>query len=375
MSTTISKRLLGSVVAGLTALALLAGCAGGSAQVDSDAPSGAVTEEYSGQAPQDGAAGDSSQAEPAPQAPGDESQVAERDVITTTSADIRVEDVPGSVGKLEQLVTKHDGRIEARTERVNDAVPEAYLTVRIPADQNDAFLTELKELGEVMQIETQALDVTLERVDLESRISSLKSSIASLEAMLEKATNVEDMLDIEQELGDRQAELQSLEAQLEVLSEDVAMSTVYVNLSSSASPQPIDEPSGFWGGLVKGWNDFVASLNEFVTDFGYAIPGLVLLLVILGLLWLFVGRPIVRRARKRAAVRGEQLDARPEWPGPGAAGAGAAAQATPDRQQRPEPEHAEAATAGEPSDAPDASDASDASTNRDSGMPPLPKVD
>lgn len=304
MTTSISKRLFSGAIAGLATLALLTGCAA-AGEISADRGervepnSGSSTEESQQEYSPD-AAGDSSQSEASPQAPGDDtsgdqSEVAHRDVITTTSADIRVEDVPGSVGKLEQLVEKHDGRIEARTERTNDEVPEAYLTIRIPAEKNDAFLTELKELGEVMQIESQALDVTLQKVDLESRVSSLQSSIASLEAMLEKATNVEDMLDIEQELSDRQAELQSLEAQLEVLSEDVAMSTVYVNLTTNATPQPIDEPTGFFAGLVEGWNDFVESLNDFVTDFGYALPGLALLVIILALIWFLVIRPLWKR--------------------------------------------------------------------------------
>lgn len=293
------------LVASIATLALLTGCAafGGSGSDSGDRTttnSQSNSEEFVEDTGESGASADSAPSEAAPSAPGDDSQLAERDIITTTSADIRVEDVPGSIGKLEQLVTKYDGRVEARTERTSDAVPEAYLTIRIPADQNDAFITELKELGEVMQLESQALDVTLERVDLDARISSLQSSIASLEAMLEQATNVEDMLDIEQELSERQAELQSLEAQLKVLSEDVAMSTVYVNLSTDATPQPIDEPSGFFAGLVEGWNDFVESLNNFVTDFGYALPGLVLLLIILALLWFLVIRPFVKRARSRS---------------------------------------------------------------------------
>ncbi|KAB1643165.1 DUF4349 domain-containing protein [Gulosibacter chungangensis] len=305
MSTSTSQRLMGGLVAGLATLALLTGCAGAGGSTESDRGErseeySAPSEEFVDEAPMDGAAEDSEQSEAGGAAPSDTNTVADRDIITTTSADVRVEDVPGSVSKLEQLVAKYDGRIEARTERTNDTVPEAYLTIRVPAEHNDAFLTELKELGEVTQIESFAVDVTLDKVDLESRISSLQSSIASLESMLEQATNVEDMLDIEQELSQRQAELQSLEAQLEVLSEDVAMSTVYVNLTTNATPQPIDEPTGFFAGLVKGWNDFVDSLNDFVTDFGYALPGLALLLIILAALWFFVIRPIWKRLRKQA---------------------------------------------------------------------------
>ncbi len=349
MSTSTSQRLLGGLVAGIATLALLTGCAasGSSDSATREQYSGRYTEDYAQEAPQGAAPQDGDSADSAePAAPGDGNTVADRDIITTTSADIRVEDVPGSVSKLEQLVAKYDGRVEARTERTNDEVPEAYLTIRIPAAQNDAFLTELKELGEVMQIESQAIDVTLEKVDLESRVSSLQSSIASLETMLEQATNVEDMLDIEQELSDRQAELQSLEAQLQVLSEDVAMSTVYVNITTDATPKPIDEPSGFFAGLAEGWNDFVESLNDFVTDFGYAFPGLVLFLIILAALWFFVARPIWKRVRKHMLAEPSQ---------PAEAG----------QPSEPSVLHAQGAPAAPNHPAPP----------NDSALPPLPKLD
>ncbi|MGO1539323.1 MAG: DUF4349 domain-containing protein, partial [Leucobacter sp.] len=308
MSTSTSNRLVRGMVAALATLAVLTGCASGGTEGSSRGDTSAPAQEYAQEpAPEDGAGGsaqDSEQAESDPQAPGDSTAVADRAIITTTSASIRVEDVPGSVGMLEQLVSKHDGRIEARTERTTDQVPEAQLTVRIPAANHDAFIAELKELGEVVTLESNAEDVTLEQVDLESRISSLESSIASLEAMLEAATTVEDMLEVEGELSDRQAELQSLQAQHEVLSEDVALSTVHVNFSSDAEPEPIDEePTGFFAGLGEGWNDFVESLNDFITDFGYALPGLALLIIILALIWLFVVRPIWRRIRAATAQK------------------------------------------------------------------------
>ncbi|SJM70659.1 DUF4349 domain-containing protein [Gulosibacter sp. 10] len=375
MDTSRTSRLLGGVLAGLATIALLAGCsAGGGAGESSgvpDRPSEQFAEDYAPESQDAETAPDAGDGA-APEAPVEDGAVEDgavedRAIITTTSSSIRVQDVPGSVAMLEELVKKYDGRVESRAERTSDDVPEAQLTIRVPADQHDAFVAELKGLGEVMYVESAAEDVTLVKVDLESRIESLKSSLVSLRGMLEEATTVEDMLEVEREIADREAELQSLEAQFQVLSEDVAMSTVHVTLSTDAKPTPIDEPSGFFAGLVEGWNDFVDSLSEFVTDLGYALPGLLLFVLILAAIWFFLIRRLWRLARRRLAGGEPGADADAGDSASSAAGSPEAGR-DPEAAQEPEREpvpHAAAQERGEETGGED---------DRDEPLPPLPPL-
>ncbi|WP_181064214.1 DUF4349 domain-containing protein [Pseudoclavibacter sp. AY1F1] len=288
-----SYRRLGAATAIALSALLLAGCAssGTSASESAGAPQG-LAQEYAG-----------------PEAMSDASQE-NRDVVTTGYVGIQTGDVPGAREKVEALVEARDGRIDARSETGGDSI-SAQLTARVPAADYDTFITELREVGEVVSVETTAVDVTLQKTDLASRVATLEASVTSLRGMLSSATEVDDLLAIETTLTERTSELQSLRAQLEVLEESIAYSTVSISISSDA-PSPGDEPAGFLAGLQDGMAALFRGFAAFWTAFGFALPGLVLLAVFGAAAWLIV-RLSLKRAASRAARR---ADARPVPPGP-----------------------------------------------------------
>lgn len=305
------RRLLASLTGGLALVGLLTACAVGPG-ASSSAGDQQVSDPQQDYAPSDGGAQD----EAAPQEQtGDSGTTAERAVITTTSAYVTVTDVPGAVSALRGLTDKYGGYIEARDESLDSSRPSSNVTVRVPAEDHDAFVAELSEFGDVTSLQSSAQDVTMEKVDLESRISALESSITSLEAMLEATDNVTELLEVEEKLSERQAELQSLESQLEVLDDDVAMSTVTVNFSTEYTSPDDDNGGTFLDGLGQGWHDFVSSLGRFVQGLGYAIPGLVIFALIISVLWFAVIRRLIRRARRgRGGARPGRANPGPQGP-------------------------------------------------------------
>lgn len=278
------RRLTAATALALSAL-LLTGCASGllssseSASDSAGAPQGiAPQEEYSGLEPM----ADSAQSE--------------RDIVTTGFVGIQTGDVPGVREQVEALVEARDGRIEARSETGGDYV-SAQVTARVPAADYDAFITELRDVGDVVSVETSAVDVTLQKTDMASRVATLEASVTSLRAMLSAATEVDDLLAIETTLTERSGELQSLRAQLEVLEESVAYSTVSISISSDA-PAPGEEPAGFLAGLKDGMDALLRGFASFWTGLGFALPGLVLLALLGAAAWL-----IVRLSKRAAATR------------------------------------------------------------------------
>ncbi|PPG39663.1 hypothetical protein C5C17_12935 [Pseudoclavibacter sp. RFBA6] len=280
MRTTL-RRLGAATALTLTAL-LLAGCANGYSSTESAGAPQGVAQEDAGQAPMAGAAEEN------------------RDVVTTGYVGIQTGDVPGVREQVEALVEARDGRIDARSETGGDVI-SAQLTARVPAEDYDAFITELREVGEVVSVETSAVDVTLQKTDMASRVATLEASVTSLRGMLSSATEVDDLLAIETTLTERTGELQSLRAQLEVLEESIASSTVSISISSDA-PSPGGEPAGFLAGLRDGMAALFRGFAAFWTAFGFALPGLVLLTVLGAAAWLIV-RLSVKGARTRAARR------------------------------------------------------------------------
>jgi len=263
-----------AAAAAITAL-LLAGCtAGGSSDSGAppvDMPSGEVAPEpgpVEGQAAEDAAGGTSEQ------------QVADRSVITTGWVSITVVDPVAGAASAADLAEEAGGRVDSRTENpgTDSQPPSASLTLRIPADELDEFVDELRELGTVNSVSMNASDVTQQRQDLDARIDALTASVDRLRELLGTATTITDLIAIESELTTRQAELDSLTQQRDFLVDQVDFSTITVDLvTEEVAPDP--KPDDFWSGIVAGWNALVAFANWLGIAVGVMLPWLGVALV------------------------------------------------------------------------------------------------
>jgi hypothetical protein len=103
---------------------------------------------------------------------------------------------------------------------------------------------------------------------------------------------------IESELASREADLDALTSRLAVLRDQVAMSTLSVDLRGPAAPPVVvDEPApaGWSSGLAAGWAGLQAVGTAAAAVAGFLLPMLPLVAVVLGLVW--VVRRVVRGRR------------------------------------------------------------------------------
>jgi len=228
------------------------------------------------------------------------SSTIDRSVIVTGDMYITVEDPIAAADRAADIVLSVGGRIDARDETApnEEFGGSAWLRLRIPSDELDAVVDDLRELGIVDYFSTDSYDVTTEVTDLEIEISTLRTSIARIEALLLDAENLYDIILLEDELASRQSRLESLEARQRGLEDQVSMSTI--DLSLTTEPIEIveedDSPQSFWDGLVAGWEALIGFLAGVMTVVGVLLPWIALLAVIA----LAVILPI--RARRKARV-------------------------------------------------------------------------
>jgi len=217
----------------------------------------------------------------------------DREVVTTGSAIVTVSDTSKAANRFTAWVEKHGGRVDARSEsRDDEGHTSAQLTARIPSKQITAAIAELRKTGEITSVDLQRDDVTAQGADLDGRIKALKLSIARLEKILERAGSSSEVIEAETALSQRQQELESLQLQRRSLTDQVALSTLSVSFEQEGKPGAV-APGGFRGGLIKGWNALIDTVNAIVTAAGAAIPWLGIGAVA-GLLWWGI-----RRARRR----------------------------------------------------------------------------
>ncbi|MBF6416720.1 DUF4349 domain-containing protein [Nocardia cyriacigeorgica] len=226
---------------------------------------------------------------------------ADRKEVITGQVELVSADPIDAAGKVTAQVTALRGRVDSRTERpgTDDNVPSARLTVRIPAEHTDDFIAGLGDIGEVTEVSTNRDDVTMQWQDLDARIKALQASVDRLRVLMAEATNTADLLAAEQALSSRQAELDSLTGQKRLLDDQIALSTLTIEISSTRT-EPEEGPTNFWDGIVSGWNSLVDWLKDAVVFLGKAVPWIGFLAVIGAVVWVIVR--LARRPRRAKAA-------------------------------------------------------------------------
>ena len=84
----------------------------------------------------------------------------------------------------------------------------AWLTLRIPAERLDGFVTIVEELGNVTSKRESVEDITLKYVDVASHKEALKTEQERLMTLLDQAESMEDIIAIESRLSEVRYELQ-----------------------------------------------------------------------------------------------------------------------------------------------------------------------
>lgn len=295
------RTLLATAATGLLVAALAAcsgggaGESGGSAVQDGAAPRSEVVSPDGAQDVTDAAAGAVGLGE-------SRQEAVDRELVTTGTATLAVDDPFDAAEEIARLVEDAGGRVEARDERAptDDETGSASMTLRIPADRVSATLDALDALGEVRDRHVETVDVTGTAQDLDARIQALRTSTDRLRELMAEADRTADLIEIESELSTRQAELDSAVSERNRLSDEVAMSTLHVEIVAEGTPAAQARPDGFLGGLSAGWSALVSTFNVVVLILGAVIPWLALgglvLLVVVGI------RRQVARSRRPGAT-------------------------------------------------------------------------
>ena len=117
----------------------------------------------------------------------------------------------------------------------------ASLTMRVPAEQLDAFLTGVEAYGRITSRSETTEDMTEQYSDNEMRIQTLRTKMERLQTLLSQAENVSDMLKIESVIADTQYDLDRLEGRQLNIDRRVDMSYVYVNVQESVVQDDVDD--------------------------------------------------------------------------------------------------------------------------------------
>ena len=173
-----------------------------------------------------------------------------------------------------------------------------YFTIRIPAENLDKFIGEVSDSGNVTFKNVSAEDVSLQYVDVEAHLDSLRNEKAAFEKLLDNAYTVDEIMNVQDRISQLQAQIDSYERQRRILSGRVSYSTVNI---TAVERRDIDHPVReafsikFGERLLEGVESAVnIAVNIIVTIPSIIVIGFFVVIAIL----------IIRRIKK--SITGEQ---------------------------------------------------------------------
>lgn len=232
-----------------------------------------------------------------------------RHVIRTGSIDLAVSDTRETIKEIRSIVKKGDGIISSSyIYEIREGQYGAYLTLRIPEKLFDAVMEQLEAFGKATNIQTGLDDVTMQYVDLESRLNNQKAQEVRLVEILEMAETVEEVLEVERELYRIRGEIEVMTAQFTYLQDQVSYATINLSLEEEENPTENISPGAFdnFGGRIM--QAFIGSINFVLNAFSkvtIAFSALLPVLIVLGLP-IFLIILLVRKLTKRKQAAEEK---------------------------------------------------------------------
>ncbi|MXM66443.1 DUF4349 domain-containing protein [Streptomyces sp. HUCO-GS316] len=212
-------------------------------------------------------------------------------IIRTATLTVQVKDVAESLDEA-RTTTENAGGYVGRESTSRDDEGNEYTRVvlRVPVEQYDEVLTELEGAGKLLERTSKAQDVTDQVVDVESRITSQRASVARIRELMDRATRLTDVVTLEGELSTRQADLEALLARQASLKDRTSLATITLSLSEKPVQKPVeDDDPGIVDALTGGWGAFVTMLRWIAVAVAAVLPFAAVAALIV-LLWLRVVR-------------------------------------------------------------------------------------
>jgi Domain of unknown function (DUF4349)/Putative zinc-finger len=229
-------------------------------------------------------------------------------IARNISLSVIVKDFAFSRTALDAILARHNGY----SAQLNVNTPEGsartlQASLRIPATQLAAAITDLKSLGRVESETQNGEEVTQQHADLVARLRNSRETEQRLQAILVQRTGkISDVLAVEQEMARVRGEIEQMEAEQKSLEHRVDFATIDLSLGEEYKAQ-LNSPSSststrFHNAVITGYRDALETVIGIVLFFAHVTPSL--------LVWLALLLPVawfLRRRWLRARAIGDSI--------------------------------------------------------------------
>ncbi len=168
----------------------------------------------------------------------------------------------------------------------------ANFTVRIPSIHFDDAMAQAGDFGRVTERSVNSQDVSDNYYDLEARLKTKYIMRDKLSGYLSQAKDIKDLLEIERQLNSVLEEIDSTESRFKRLAGQVDYSTIYINMQFERGK---DEGGIILPNVKDSWNEFVSNVIGFFWGllkvlFYIVIFGIPVVAVVAFFFWLLFGK-------------------------------------------------------------------------------------
>lgn len=192
-------------------------------------------------------------------------------LIKRVNMDAETEDLEALLPQLLAEISALGGYVESQ-EIFNGSSYASYrhrnarLTIRVPAENLNGLVQQVKGASNVVSYNESVEDVTLAYVDMETRILVLETERDRLLELMEQAETMSDLLEIEARLTDVRSSLESINSQLKVLQNQVSYATIELYINQVKAYTEVEEQT-VWQRIGSGFKKNLQNIGEDLVDF------------------------------------------------------------------------------------------------------------
>lgn len=217
---------------------------------------------------------------------GAEAEAIDRKLIKNADIDVQTKEFDEFLDSVDKAVAEAGGYTEGSDISGNSIYGTrnryATLTLRIPAEKFDTFISAVDGFGTVTDREITVSDITSAYIDTASRIKALEAEQTALTGILENADNVTDTLEIYSRLSDVNAELDAYRSKLATYDRQVAYSEICIHVSEVERVEVVEE-EGFFEEikrkLVNNLKDIGEDARAFAVWFISSLPDIIIFVI------------------------------------------------------------------------------------------------
>jgi hypothetical protein len=194
--------------------------------------------------------------------------VIDQKIVRTATVQITAQDVTGVQRSIWNLADELKGNVlTSNTSGTGDNI-RSEVAFRVPTERYQDAIDRIHGYAvKVEKEQSSAQDVTEDYVDLQARQRNLEATIVQYQALLTKATTVDETLKVQAQLNNVQSDLERIKGKLNYYDQRSAYSTISVTIlpvPPPAKPDPV-KPVSNWSfnrSVQQAWNRSVNGLQN-----------------------------------------------------------------------------------------------------------------